>query len=586
MQFKTKETIRLIIRHAKKHKFWLMVCIIGATISSSMQMIWPLFIGQLVDILSQTGEKAELLNSIYPIFYNIVFVASTLWASNRAFDFAMVKHQVNSIQDITDRCFEYIHRHSYRFFSDNFSGSLVKKVNRLARAFEDIFDIVFYDLYRMAIKIIFTLVVLFYFSPILGGIMGVWLIIFLVANYALAKFKLRYDTARASADTKVTGYLADTITNNSNIQLFASNDYENEQFQKVTNNWKKRAEKAWKFEVYIEAGQAALIITLEILIIFICIKLWAADQLTIGQFVIIETYIFEIIIQIWRFGQNIQKIYERLADAEEMTEILNLPHEIQDQENAKELKVISGKIKFENVEFSYSKESKKVFDGLSLNIKSGEKVALVGPSGGGKSTIIKLILRLFDLDKGKIIIDNQDISKVTQDSLRSKIALVPQDPILFHRELIENIRYGRKEASDEEVFAAARLAECHEFIMNTPKKYKTLVGERGIKLSGGQRQRIAIARAILKNAPVLILDEATSSLDSESEMLIQKALDNLMKNKTTLIIAHRLSTIMKADKILVLSDGKIIEEGVHADLVNAKGGLYQKLWELQVGGYL
>ena len=235
--------------------------------------------------------------------------------------------------------------------------------------------------------------------------------------------------------------------------------------------------------------------------------------------------------------------------------------------------------------FGYESES-GVIQKFSFKLNPSEKVALIGPSGGGKSTLTKLMLRLFDVDKGKILIDGQDISKVTQDSLRGQIALVPQDPILFHRSLEENIRYGRLEASAEEIRAAAHLAHCHEFIEQMPKKYATVVGERGVKLSGGERQRIAIARAILANSKILILDEATSSLDSESEKLIQDALKNLMKNKTTFVIAHRLSTIVSMDRILVLEEGKIVEEGSHRVLIRNKGGLDRKLWELQGGGYL
>jgi ATP-binding cassette subfamily B protein len=267
--------------------------------------------------------------------------------------------------------------------------------------------------------------------------------------------------------------------------------------------------------------------------------------------------------------------------------ILDEEHEVKDSLGAKNLKINAGKVEFDKVSFSYNKaKEESVIKNLSFKVKPGEKVALIGPSGGGKSTLTKLILRLFDIKKGSILIDGQDISKVTQDSLRRQIALVPQDPILFHRTLRENIRYANQHVSDEELIAASKMAHCHEFIKKLPHGYDTHVGERGIKLSGGQRQRVAIARAILSQAKILILDEATSSLDSESEKLIQDALKNLIKNKTTFIIAHRLSTIMNVDRIFVLENGRIIEEGTHADLVSKESGLYKKLWNLQVGGYL
>ena len=282
---------------------------------------------------------------------------------------------------------------------------------------------------------------------------------------------------------------------------------------------------------------------------------------------------------------NIREIYENLADAEEMTEILLTPHSVQDSKSAKELNITEGAVQFKDVQFHYHK-TRTILPKFSLDIKVGKKTALVGHSGSGKSTIIKLLLRLYDVSGGKILIDGQRIHKVTQESLRSQVSLVPQDPILFHRSLKENIRYARPDASNEELIAAAKAAHCHDFIMEFPEGYDTLVGERGVKLSGGERQRIAIARAILKNAPILVLDEATSSLDSESEKLIQDALETLMKGKTVLTIAHRLSTIMNMDTIVVLEKGEIVEQGSHKQLLKKKTGVYSKLWGHQVGGFL
>ena len=267
-----------------------------------------------------------------------------------------------------------------------------------------------------------------------------------------------------------------------------------------------------------------------------------------------------------------------------MTEILETPHEIQDARAAIPLQVSSGAIEFKEVIFSYN-QTRRVINNFSLMVRPKEKVALVGPSGAGKTTLINLLLRSYDLEKGKILIDGQKISRVTLDSLHENIALVPQDPILFHRTLMENILYGQPKAGKKEVLAAAKKANAHEFIVSFPEGYKTYVGERGVKLSGGERQRAAIARAILKNAPILVMDEATSSLDSESEKLIQDALAVLMKDKTVLVIAHRLSTIMKMDRIVVLDQGRIVEEGSHADLLKRKNGLYKRLWERQIGGF-
>ena len=249
------------------------------------------------------------------------------------------------------------------------------------------------------------------------------------------------------------------------------------------------------------------------------------------------------------------------------------------------LNVKNSEIEFVNAKFNYN-ETRNILSDLSFKIKSKEKVALVGPSGAGKSTIVKLLLRMHDITSGSVLIDGQKISDVTQDSLWKNISLVPQEPILFHRSLMENIRYGKPEATDEEVINAAKLANCHNFIVGLSEGYNTFVGERGIKLSGGERQRVAIARAILRNAPILVLDEATSSLDSESEMYIQDALDKLMKDKTVIVIAHRLSTIMRMDRIIVIDEGKIIEDGKHRELIEKEGGLYKRLWEVQAGGFV
>jgi ABC-type multidrug transport system fused ATPase/permease subunit len=279
-----------------------------------------------------------------------------------------------------------------------------------------------------------------------------------------------------------------------------------------------------------------------------------------------------------------RRCYDAIADASEMIGIIKMPHDIQDAPNAQKLIVRSGEIVFDHMGFAYP-NGQTALEHFDLTVRGGEKLAFVGPSGAGKTTITKLLLRFYDVTEGAILIDGQDVRSVTQDSLRDAIAFVPQEPILFHRSLMENIRYGRRGASDEEVMLAAAQAHCHEFISTFSEGYATLVGERGVKLSGGERQRVAIARAILKNAPILVLDEATSSLDSESEALIQDALQTLMKGKTVIVIAHRLSTIMKMDRIVVIEDGKIAAEGTHRELLEQSGGLYRKLWSIQAGGF-
>lgn len=548
------------------------------------QMLWPIYLGEFFNILAGQGEVVDAGQALRDILKIIALIGLVEWIAWRVFDYFYAIMTARIMANIGNECFEYLQGHSYRFFTDNFAGALVKKVSKMSRAFESIVDRFTYDLIRMGVKLVIITAVLFYFHPLLGAAVAGWAVIFVAMNYWLSLYKLKYDLARSEADTRVTASLADAVTNNINIKLFSALKHEYRKFSAVTEDWFQKTKKAWLLSVRIEGVQAALMIILELAILWKAIDLWQADLLTVGMIFVVQAYLWDLFSQLWEFGRTVREIYESLADAEEMTKILTDKHEVRDKRGAKELAVGAGKIEFKAVGFHYGRGEDVVKD-LSLKIKAGEKVALIGPSGGGKSTIFKLILRLFDIQSGEILIDGQNIAKVSQDSLRAEIALVPQDPILFHRSLLENIRYGRRDASDEAVYAAAKMAHCEEFIAKFPDGYQTLVGERGVKLSGGQKQRVAIARAILSNAKILMLDEATSSLDSESEELIQDALKSLMKNKTTLVIAHRLSTIMEADRILVLKDGRIIEDGQHADLINKKGSLYNKLWNLQVGGY-
>ena len=340
----------------------------------------------------------------------------------------------------------------------------------------------------------------------------------------------------------------------------------------------------WKIDQTIWIGIGFFIVIIQVGLLYGAIVYWSRGLLTIGDFVLIQTYLLTTFERLVTVNRSLRRYYDALADAEEMVAILEEPHEVQDVPGAVGLAVARGAVDFKDVTFHFHDE-RAILDHFDLSIAPGQKVALVGPSGAGKSTITKLLLRMYAVSDGAIEIDGQNISQVTQDSLRDAIGFVPQEPILFHRSIMENIRYGKRECTDEEVISAAKKAHCHEFIVGLTHGYDTYVGERGVKLSGGERQRVAIARAILKDAPILVLDEATSSLDSESESLIQDSLKVLMQGKTVLVIAHRLSTIMNMDRIVVLQDGKVVADGTHADLL-AQDGLYHKLWSIQAGGFI
>jgi ATP-binding cassette subfamily B protein len=586
MKENSRQTIRFYIKHLKKLKFLAVLIVISIILAVLFGMVRPFLYKDLINIMVEADARRDVVFSLIMILIFIVGVdlfESIFW---RVGTYMSCNLQPKIMSEILNECFERLHKHSYNFFNSNFMGSLVKKVNRMAFAFEALTDMMIFDFIPIIITVTVSIGVLFYLSPILGIILLVWLIVFSIVNYFLSIYKLKkYDLKRTKADTKVTGALADAITNNMNIKLFSNNAYEVRKFKRVTNHWFKKTKAAWYFNNHIELVQALLMIVLNFVVLYFAIGLWAEGVLSVGHFALIQLYLIELFMRTWDIGRIMRRAYERIADADEMTEILQTPYEVKNVRGAKRIDIRHGKIEFKNVKFSYEGDSGVIRD-LSLKINPSEKMALIGPSGGGKSTVIRLILRLFELDGGQVLIDGQDISQMTQNSLRSQIALVPQNPILFHRTLAENIKYGCLNASDREVKAAAKMAHCDEFISKFSQGYNTFVGERGVKLSGGERQRIAIARAILNNTKILILDEATSNLDSESEKLIQDALKNLMKNKTTLVIAHRLSTIVSMDKIMVLDNGEIVEEGSHKTLINNKDSLYKKLWDLQVGGYL
>ncbi|MFA4815375.1 MAG: ABC transporter ATP-binding protein [Candidatus Gracilibacteria bacterium] len=583
MKPNTRLTLQFFWGYTKKQWFLALLSLIGVTGGASGAMVNAFFLKDLINALV-AGQPDQALSSLF----NIIGIGLVEWVMWRLSGYSMSVVESKGMKEIADACFEQLHKHSMNFFNNQFVGSLVRRAGRMARSFEDILDQVFFEFYTLSLRIIIAVVVLFTLHVWLGLSILLWVLIFLGVHFWLSSYKLkRYNLPKSEADTRVTARLADSVANSSTIKLFSNLEYEKEQFAEVTKDWTSKVRAAWFFNNHVESIQVLFMIGLQFLIFYFAIEMWQAGELTVGHFVLLQSYLLELFSQLWGFDRSLRRFYESLADAEEMMVILQTPVEVTDIRGAEKLRIKKGEVKFDHVSFSYTDDEEgSVINNLSFTVKAGERIALIGPSGGGKTTIVKLLLRLFDVDKGNIIIDDQDTAKVTQNSLRRNIALVPQDPVLFHRSLMDNIRYGNLNATDKEVIAAAKLAHCHEFISKLPQTYKTFVGERGVKLSGGERQRVAIARAILADTKILILDEATSSLDSESEKLIKDALKVLMKGKTVFVIAHRLSTTSDMDRILVLENGRIVEEGDHETLAKKEKGLYKRLWDLQVGGYL
>lgn len=569
----------------KSQKWRFFIMIISAILANIAAIIVPIFYKQFFDIIASGTDKTVILDNLLKIIIYIAILNGITWGFYRVASFTNNIYQPTVMAKLKQQSYDYLMQHSYSFFTSNFVGSIVQKVNRFARSFERLSDNLIWNLLPLLVRAVSIFIVVLFINKTIALIILIWLFVFLSFNIIFSKWKLKYDLKAAEFDSKATGYLADTITNQNTVSLFGGFDHEKKGYQNVTNQQAKITIFTWNFEAVIEGGQGFLSFAIEFILFFFAIRYWQQGLITVGVFVLLQVYIINLIHQLWGFTRLIRDVYQSYADAKEMVEIMKLPHEIQDHSDAQDLFVNKGEIEFKDLNFKFN-EARKVLEHINLTIRSGEKVALVGPSGAGKTILVRLLLRFYSPSAGKILIDGQDIAIVTQDSLRKNISMVPQDPILFHRTLAENISYGKPDAAEKEVKKAAKLAHCDEFIKSLPLGLGTYVGERGVKLSGGERQRVAIARAILKNATMLILDEATSSLDSHSEMLIRDALDNLMVNRTTIVIAHRLSTIQKMDRIIVIDNGRIIEQGTHRQLLKKKNSLYKKLWTLQAGGFL
>ena len=575
---------RVYWQHLRRYWGKVAVLVLTIIIAEVAEIAAPWYYKRFFDVLSGAPSNPAIGPMLVGILFIVMGIHLVSWAGWRISGFLASYLQPRIMVDLSQTSFEYLMHHSYQFFTNAFAGSLVRKVNRFSRAFADVAEILLWRIGPSAISVTSIVVILYQRKPIFAWMILGWVIIFVAMNYFLAVWKLKYDVQRHAKDSEATGALSDSITNSTNVKLFTGFEEEYSLFRKITEDMRKIHSFTWRLGETNNALQGLFMIALEFAVIFFAIRFYIAGQLTIGDFVLLQGFLLAIFGEFRNLGRVIRTLFEAFAEAQEMVDILETPYEVQDKKKAKILEVTQGKIEFQNVSFYYH-QTRPVLKNFDLVIKPREKIALVGPSGAGKSTVVKLLLRFYDLDRGKLLIDGQNIANVTQDSLRNQIALVPQKPLLFHRTLMDNIRYGRREASDEEVREAAKKAHCHEFIQQLPQGYETFVGERGVKLSGGERQRVAIARAILRNAPILMLDEATSSLDSESEALIQEALHELMKDKTVIAIAHRLSTIMQMDRIVVVENGRVADAGTHESLLKKKG-VYQTLWNIQAGGFV
>jgi ATP-binding cassette subfamily B protein len=482
---------------------------------------------------------------------------------------------------------DYLLAKDLSFFHNNFAGSLTKKVTSYSWKYIDLMETLVFNVFTTYIPIIFVAYILWGYSPWLDvGLIGLMSITGFTV-LPLIRRRQKLVAARETASTKTSGYIADVISNMDTVKSFANENHEVLKHRANVDNLLTKAKASWNYQNFrIDTTLSPFFVLINAVGLILSLFIASHSAVSLEVVFITFNYYAGATRTIWEFNHVYRNLEAAVTEGAQFTELLIEPPKVNDSTNIKPFNVSLGSIDMQNVSFAFSDSSgQHLFKDFNLHIKPGEKVALVGHSGGGKSTITRLLLRFMDIENGQILIDGQNIAEVKQRDLRSKIAYVPQEPAMFHRSLRENIRYGRLDATDEEVYKAAEDAYATEFIKQLPKGYETTVGERGIKLSGGQRQRIAIARAMVKDAPILVLDEATSALDSESEKYIQEALLKLMKNRTVIVIAHRLSTIQRMDRIIVLEDGKIAEEGSHKELL-AAGGIYATLWGHQSGGFI
>lgn len=543
----------------------------------------PHLIKLLINAAAQgTGiEAVSMLWQLAGYFCILQFIMPCLWAF---YDWTALRYEPAMKNHISSMLISQLTRHDFSYFQNNFAGNLAAKVGDVVKFVPDIITIAIFNFFSSFLSLaigMYTLYQIHYWFTIA---IAVWaLIMILLMTMFLSRFNtLTRNVAEASA--QVVGNVVDIITNMLAVRLFARREFEVSNLQPSQQEYLKasRSRRSFMLKLWFLEGQS--FVAYQAIVLYILIHFHHSGKVTPGDFGMILTVNLLILENLWKLAEQIRYFSEYWGTVSQALSLFYQPFAQTEKLHAKPLVVSHGKIVFDQVRFFY-KGAEPLFYNKSVTIKAGQKVGLVGYSGSGKTTFVNLVLRLFDVSSGAILIDDQNIKDVTQASLREAIAMIPQEPLLFHRSIMENIRYGKLHATDEEVIEAAKKAKAHGFIMAMPQKYNTSVGERGLKLSGGQRQRISIARAILKNAPILVLDEATSSLDTLTEHEIQESLVEFMQHKTSVVIAHRLSTLLSMDRILVFDKGKIIQDGSHHELLQ-QNGLYKTLWGAQTCGML
>ncbi|MEE2775138.1 MAG: ABC transporter ATP-binding protein [Pseudomonadota bacterium] len=563
---------------------------IASILAGVMEVSAVLLLGFMIDAALSSSSYDPLSNQVWLFAAGIIFF---LVIRPIIFGISSYMQTVVVTPNIFNLVLSRLHRwtlgQSIQFFENDFAGRIAQKEMQTARAVTDVVVEVLHTVLFALASVIGAALLLTSVDISLAFSLSLWLVAYLVMiRYFMPLIRER-SKARASARAMVTGQVVDTVTNVKTVKLFAHDEHEDRAALNAMGHFRDRSIEYGAVAAWFRFSLNGLAGILPIMMVGGSLWFWSKGGVTAGDIAAAGAISLRLSQMTGWVSYTLMTLYTNIGEVEDGIKTLSPPHDLRDLDNAKPLQVASGKIQLKGISFAYNREIGGV-DGISLTVEGGEKVGLVGASGAGKSTLLSLLLRLYDPEKGSIYVDDQDLRSITQESLRSQIGMVTQETALFNRSAKDNILYGRANATEEEIVSAAKQAEAHEFILNLKDHngrtgYKAHLGEQGVKLSGGQRQRIALARAILKDAPILVLDEATSALDSEVEESIQTALDRVMKGKTVLAIAHRLSTLSKMDRIIVMDQGRIVETGTHSRLL-AQNGLYCRYWKRQSGGFI
>ncbi|MCB0308252.1 MAG: ABC transporter ATP-binding protein [Bdellovibrionales bacterium] len=549
------------------------------------QIMVPYAIKEIIDLGSTLrGSFSQALFQLKPALILFVSLSIGILFFSRASGALLVLVGPSMRRRVRRTIFNYLQFHSQTFFINNFSGSLANRISEIAQGVNHSVWTILFDFWPVIVTFSTSLILMYKVSVGLAIPLGIWTIVYILVSFLLATRCQQYAKDFAATRSIVSGKIVDSVTNSLNTKIFAMLGYERSYLDNYLNIEVAAARRTFWFMEVMRWFQFLATMTLQVGVILLAMKFWLTGQISVGSFAMVTSLALMVINDARGLSRRFLEFFEYMGNISDGVSIIVRNHDVVDSPNAKPIQISQGEVLFRDVTFGYSPD-RLVFERLNIRIGPGERVGLVGFSGSGKTTFINLILRMYDVNSGAVLIDGQNISEYTQDSLREQVSMIPQDPMLFHRSLLDNIRYGRPNATDDEVFRAAKAARAHEFITQLSDGYASLVGERGVKLSGGQRQRIAIARAILKNSSILILDEATSSLDSVTEKAVQSSFESVMKGHTVIVVAHRLSTIAQLDRIIVFNEGQIVEDGSHKTLL-ALNGHYARLWKMQVGGFL